>query len=103
MTRPFLEMLSDWIEQENFDELTQCEFKVKEMLRTFGKNASKMEENKDSPLWNDPLEVMLYKEFKKLKVLVKKADTLFKRRDKLAKSVSNEGSGNSGNSGDGQG
>ena len=82
MSKPFLEQLELWIEEKNFVELDKCEFKVAEMLRNYGRVASEMDEDTSSFLWKDSMALAIYKELKKLKTLVKKVDTIYKKRPK---------------------
>lgn len=84
MSKPFLEQLEGWIDLEDFAELDKCEFKVAEMLKNFGRVASEMDENESSFLWKDPMALAVHKELKKLKALVKRVDTLYKKRAKNA-------------------
>lgn len=84
MSKPFLEQLEGWIDLEDFVELEKCEFKVAEMLKNFGRVATEMDENESSFLWKDPMALAVHKELKKLKALVKRVDTLYKKRAKNA-------------------
>jgi hypothetical protein len=84
MSKPFLEQLESWIDLEDFVELEKCEFKVAEMLKNFGRVATEMDENESSFLWKDPMALAVHKELKKLKALVKRVDTLYKKRAKNA-------------------
>ena len=84
MSKPFLEQLEGWIDLEDFVELEKCEFKVAEMLKNFGRVATEMDENESSFLWKDPMALAVHKEPKKLKALVKRVDTLYKKRAKNA-------------------
>lgn len=82
MSKPFLEQLESFIDLEDFVELEKCEFKVTEMLRNYGRIAAEMDTDKSSFLWQDPMALAVYKELKKLKVLVKRVDSLYKKRKK---------------------
>jgi len=84
MSKPFLEQLESWIDLEDFVELQRCEFKVAEMLKNYGRVVAEMEEDKSSFLWNDSMALAIHKELKKLKALVKRVDTLYKKRAKNA-------------------
>jgi quinol monooxygenase YgiN len=48
-----------------------------------------MEEDKSSFLWTDPMALAVHKELKKLKALVKRVDTLYKKTDKQNKKDQN--------------
>ena len=54
------------------------------MLKNFGRVATEMDENESSFLWKDPMALAVHKELKKLKALVKRVDTLYKKRAKNA-------------------
>lgn len=82
MSKPFLEQLEGWIDLEDFVELEKCEFKVAEMLRNYGRVVAEMEADKSSFLWQDPMALAVHKELKKLKALVKRVDTLYKKKAK---------------------
>lgn len=82
MSKPFLEQLESWIDLEDFVELEKCEFKVAEMLRNYGRVAGEMEADKSSFLWQDSMALAVHKELKKLKALVKRVDTLYKKKAK---------------------
>lgn len=82
MSKPFLEQLESFIDLEDFTELQKCEFKVAEMLKNYGRVAAEMDADKDSFMWNDAFAMAIYKELKKLKSLVKRVDSLYKKRDK---------------------
>jgi hypothetical protein len=84
MSKPFLEQLESWIDLEDFVELERCEFKVAEMLKNYGRVASEMDEDSSSFLWNDSMALAIHKELKKLKALVKRVDTLYKKKAKNA-------------------
>jgi len=84
MSKPFLEQLESWIDLEDFVELERCEFKVAEMLKNYGRVVAEMEEDKSSFLWQDPMALAVHKELKKLKALVKRVDTLYKKKAKNA-------------------
>jgi len=84
MSKPFLVLLESWIDLEDFVELERCEFKVAEMLRNYGRVAAEMDGNESSFMWSDPMALAVYKELKKLKALVKRVDTLYKKRAKNA-------------------
>ena len=84
MSKPFLEQLESFIDLEDFVELGRCEFKVAEMLRNYGRVVAEMEEDKESFLWQDSMALAIHKELKKLKALVKRVDTLYKKRAKNA-------------------
>lgn len=84
MSKPFLEQLESWVDLEDFVELEKCEFKVSEMLRNYGRVATEMDENESSFLWKDPMALAVHRELKKLKALVKRVDTLYKKRAKNA-------------------
>ena len=84
MSKPFLVLLESWIDLEDFVELEKCEFKVAEMLRNYGRVAAEMEASESSFLWKDPMALAVHKELKKLKALVKRVDTLYKKRAKNA-------------------
>lgn len=82
MTKPFLEQLENWIDLEDFVELEKCEFKVAEMLKNFGRVAAEMDASESSFLWKDPMALAVHKELKKLKALVKRVNTLYKKKVK---------------------
>jgi hypothetical protein len=82
MSKPFLEQLESWIDLEDFVELERCEFKVAEMLKNYGRVVAEMEEDKESFLWKDSMALAIHKELKKLKALVKRVDTLYKKKAK---------------------
>lgn len=82
IARPFLEQLEEWINEDNFKELDTCEFKVKEMLKNFGRVEAEMEEDKSSFLWKEPMALAIVRDIKKLRVLCKKADKAYKRKSK---------------------
>jgi hypothetical protein len=84
MSKPFLEQLEGWIDLEDFVELERCEFKVAEMLKNYGRVVAEMEEDKESFLWQDSMALAVHKELKKLKALVKRVDTLYKKKAKNA-------------------
>ena len=84
MSKPFLVLLESWIDLEDFVELEKCEFKVAEMLRNYGRVAAEMDASESSFLWKDPMALAVHKELKKLKALVKRVDTLYKKRAKNA-------------------
>jgi hypothetical protein len=84
MSKPFLEQLEGWIDLEDFVELERCEFKVAEMLKNYGRVVAEMEEDKSSFLWQDSMALAVHKELKKLKALVKRVDTLYKKKAKNA-------------------
>jgi uncharacterized coiled-coil DUF342 family protein len=90
MSKPFLEQLESWIDLEDFVELQRCEFKVAEMLKNYGRVTKEMDENKESFLWNDAMALAIHKELKKLKALVKRVDTLYKKTAKQKKKEQNE-------------
>jgi hypothetical protein len=89
MKQPFLEQLESWIDTEDFVELQRCEFKVAEMLKSYSRVVTEMEEDKSSFLWTDPMALAVHKELKKLKALVKRVDTLYKKTDKQNKKDQN--------------
>jgi hypothetical protein len=84
MSKPFLEQLEGWIDLEDFVELERCEFKVAEMLKNYGRVVAEMEEDKSSFLWQDSMALAVQRELKKLKALVKRVDTLYKKKAKNA-------------------
>jgi hypothetical protein len=84
MSKPFLEQLESFIDLEDFVELERCEFKVAEMLKNYGRVVAEMEEDKESFLWQDSMALAIHKELKKLKALVKRVDTLYKKKAKNA-------------------
>jgi hypothetical protein len=84
MSKPFLEQLESWVDLEDFVELERCEFKVAEMLKNYGRVVAEMEEDKESFLWKDSMALAIHRELKKLKALVKRVDTLYKKRAKNA-------------------
>jgi hypothetical protein len=84
MSKPFLEQLESWVDLEDFVELERCEFKVAEMLKNYGRVVAEMEEDKSSFLWQDSMALAVHKELKKLKALVKRVDTLYKKKAKNA-------------------
>ena len=90
MSKPFLEQLESFIDLEDFVELQRCEFKVAEMLKNYGRVVAEMEEHKDSFLWNDTMALAIHKDLKKLKALVKRVDTLYKKTAKQKKKEQNE-------------
>ena len=90
MSKPFLEQLESWIDLEDFVELQRCEFKVAEMLKNYGRVVAEMEGDKDSFLWDDTMALAIHKDLKKLKALVKRVDTLYKKTAKQKKKEQNE-------------
>ena len=90
MSKPFLEQLESFIDLEDFVELQRCEFKVAEMLKNYGRVVTEMEGDKDSFLWNDTMALAIHKDLKKLKALVKRVDTLYKKTAKQKKKEHNE-------------
>jgi hypothetical protein len=84
----FLEMLDEWITTANFTEINACAFKVREMLKNWGRVVDEMEADRGSFLWKDPFALAIHKEHKQLLKLVKKARKLYGK--KAAKSSSKD-------------
>jgi quinol monooxygenase YgiN len=60
------------------------------MLKNYGRVTKEMDENKESFLWNDAMALAIHKELKKLKALVKRVDTLYKKTAKQKKKEQND-------------
>lgn len=81
MRKPFLDMLQEWAETANFKELDGCEFKVREMLRNYGRVVAEMEADKTSFMWKDNFALAVRAELKRLKSLIKLIDKVYKNRE----------------------
>jgi len=76
----FLEMLDEWVTTANFVELNACAFKIREMLKNWGRIVDEMEADKGSFLWKDSFALAIHKEHKQLLKLVKRARKLYGKK-----------------------